>query len=161
MQKVERESEIKKDIVKTENLKKESRFEVTWNISFQEKYVDDDGIHYIYQDSGKFYDLLPLGSNFDSSSLTVSESSVVLTRGEYDYSLTENYRNSGRTLLTISIAMPTKNQYSVNTLNYIKQHALFLDDTALPKDNEKLLGLSTCKYPDTVDRTLIFGALDG
>ena len=53
---------------------------------------------------------------------------------------------------------PTEND---NTLNYIKQHALFLDDTALPKDNEKLLGLSTCKYPDTVDRTLIFGALDG
>ena len=48
-----------------------------------------------------------------------------------------------------------------NTVTYIKQHALFLDDTALPKDNEKLLGLSTCKYPDTVDRTLIFGALDG
>lgn len=57
-----------------------------------------------------------------------------------------------------SIFAPTENY---NTLNYIKQHALFLDDTALPKDNEKLLGLSTCKYPDTVDRTLIFGALDG
>lgn len=57
-----------------------------------------------------------------------------------------------------SIFAPTENG---NTLNYIKQHALFLDDTALPKDNEKLLGLSTCKYPDTVDRTLIFGALDG
>lgn len=57
-----------------------------------------------------------------------------------------------------SIFAPTEND---NTLNYIKQHALFLDDTALPKDNEKLLGLSTCKYPDTVDRTLIFGALDG
>ena len=113
VQKVERESEIKKDIVKTENLKKESRFEVTWNVSFQEKYVDDDGIHYIYQDSGKFYDLLPLGSNFDPSSLTVSESGVILTRGEYDYTLTENYRNSGRTLLTISIATPTKNQYAV------------------------------------------------
>lgn len=113
VQKVERESEIKKDIVKTENLKKESRFEVTWNVSFQEKYVDDDGIHYIYQDSGKFYDLLPLGSNFDPSSLTVSESGAILTRGEYDYTLTENYRNSGRTLLTISIAMPTKNQYAV------------------------------------------------
>lgn len=57
-----------------------------------------------------------------------------------------------------SIFASTEND---NTLNYIKQHALFLDDTALPKDNEKLLGLSTCKYPDTVDRTLIFGALDG
>lgn len=57
-----------------------------------------------------------------------------------------------------SIFAPTENG---NTLNYIKQHALFLDNTALPKDNEQLLGLSTCKYPDTVDRTLIFGALDG
>lgn len=57
-----------------------------------------------------------------------------------------------------SIFAPTEND---NTLNYIKQHALFLDDTALPKDNERLLGLSTCKYPDTVDRTLIFGVLDG
>ena len=57
-----------------------------------------------------------------------------------------------------SIFAPTEND---NTVTYIKQHALFLDDTALPKDNEKLLGLSTCKYPDTVDRTLIFGALDG
>lgn len=57
-----------------------------------------------------------------------------------------------------SIFAPTEND---NTLNYIKQHALFIDNTALPKDNEKLLGLSTCKYPDTVDRTLIFGALDG
>lgn len=57
-----------------------------------------------------------------------------------------------------SIFAPTEND---NTLNYIKQHALFLDDTVLPKDNERLLGLSTCKYPDTVDRTLIFGVLDG
>lgn len=46
-----------------------------------------------------------------------------------------------------------------NTLDYVKQHALFLDDSALPVENEKLLGMSTCKYPDTVERTLIFGAM--
>lgn len=55
-----------------------------------------------------------------------------------------------------SIFAPTETD---NTLNYVKQHALFLDDNALPKKNEKLIGLSTCKYPDTVERTLIFGAL--
>lgn len=45
------------------------------------------------------------------------------------------------------------------TLDFIKQNALFLDDSALPKDKEKLLGLSTCKYPDTVERTMIFAAM--
>lgn len=56
-----------------------------------------------------------------------------------------------------SIFAPTENDDE--TLDYIKQHALFLDDSNLPKENEKLLGLSTCKYPDTVERTLIFGAM--
>lgn len=56
-----------------------------------------------------------------------------------------------------AIFAPTENDDE--TLDYIKQHALFLDDSNLPKENEKLLGLSTCKYPDTVERTLIFGAM--
>lgn len=56
-----------------------------------------------------------------------------------------------------SIFAPTENDDE--TLDFIKQNALFLDDSSLPKDNEKLLGLSTCKYPDTVERTLIFAAM--
>lgn len=111
VQKVNRESEIKKDIVKTKNLKKESRFEVTWDISFKEKYVDDEGLHYIYQKNGIFYDLLPLGSEFVNESLVVSESGNVLTQGDFSYELTNNYKHSGRTLLKISIAAPTKNEY--------------------------------------------------
>ena len=60
---------IGKDVVvKTENIKGESRFEVTWNINFQEKYTDSTVLHYIYQDGGKFYDLLPAGCDFDKSS---------------------------------------------------------------------------------------------
>lgn len=55
VQKVTRESQLKKNIVKTENIKEEPRFEVTWNVNFQEKYMDSTGLHYIYQNDGKFY----------------------------------------------------------------------------------------------------------
>ena len=113
VQKVTRESEIKKDVVKTENIKRESRFEVTWNVNFQEKYIDDKGIHYIYQNSGKFYDLLPTGCDFNADSLVVTESGIPLGKGDYDYSLTYNYKNSGRILLTVTISSPTKNEYAM------------------------------------------------
>ena len=119
VQKVTRESQLKKDIVKTENIKEESRFEVTWNVNFQEKYMDSTGLHYIYQNDGKFYDLLPAGSDFDKSSLVVSESGDVLTMGEYSYTLTNNYKNSGRTLLTVEIYASTKNEYA---MQYITMH---------------------------------------
>lgn len=118
-QKVTRESQLKKDIVKTENIKEESRFEVTWNVNFQEKYMDSTGLHYIYQNDGKFYDLLPAGSDFDKSSLVISESGDVLTMGEYSYTLTNNYKNSGRTLLTVEIYSSTKNEYA---MQYITMH---------------------------------------
>ena len=119
VQKVTRESQLKKNIVKTENIKEESRFEVTWNINFQEKYMDSTGLHYIYQNDGKFYDLLPAGSDFDKSSLVISESGDVLTMGEYSYTLTNNYKNSGRTLLTVEIYSSTKNEYA---MQYITMH---------------------------------------
>lgn len=47
------------------------------------------------------------------------------------------------------------------TIKYIKKHALYMDESSIPdkKAGEQLLGLSTCKYPDTADRTVIFGAL--
>lgn len=113
VQKVTRESEIKKDVIKTQNIKKEARFEVTWNAHFKEKYIDDNGIRYIYQNNGKFYDLLPLGCDFDTESLVVSESGIAMTNGEYQYSLKENYKNTGRTLLTVDIFIPTKNEYTI------------------------------------------------
>ena len=119
VQKVNRESEIKKDITQTTNIKKESRFEVTWNIAFKEKYVDDSGTHYIYQNGGKFYDLLPLGCDLNVSTVLVTESGNMLTRGDYEYQLINDYRGSGRTLLIIDINNPTKNEYGVQ---YITSH---------------------------------------
>lgn len=120
VQKVIRESEIKKDVTYTKNLKRESRFEVTWRVSAQEKYTDNSGMHYIYQDSGKFYDLLPAGAILDPSSIAVYASDSALTPGEYSYETKNNFRNTGRALLTITIAEPTKTKYS---FSYVTSHA--------------------------------------
>lgn len=120
VQKVIRESEIKKDVIQTKNLKRESRFEVTWRVNAQEKYTDNSGMHYIYQNSGKFYDLLPAGAILDPASLSVSASDTVLTLGEYSYETQSNYRNTGRTLLLITITEPTKTRYS---FSYTTSHA--------------------------------------
>lgn len=120
VQKVIRESEIKKDVIQTKNLKRESQFEVTWRVNAQEKYTDNSGMHYIYQNSGKFYDLLPAGAILDPTSLSVSASDTVLTLGEYSYETQSNYRNTGRTLLLITISEPTKTRYS---FTYMTSHA--------------------------------------
>lgn len=44
------------------------------------------------------------------------------------------------------------------TLDYIKGHAIYCDKN-VKTDNCRILGLSTCKYPDTADRTIVFGVL--
>lgn len=146
VQKVTRESQLKKNIIKTENIKGESRFEVTWNINFQEKYTDSTGLHYIYQDGGKFYDLLPAGCDFDKSSLVVSESGNILTMGEYSYTLTDNYKNSGRTLLTVDIYSPAKNEYAMQYITMYDYNSIndygrnLLNSVVYESGNERIGG---------------------
>lgn len=111
VQRVIRESEIKKDVIQTKNMKRNKCFDVTWRINVQEKYTDNNGLHYIFQQSGKFYDLLPAGGILNTSSITVSASGTNLELGEYSYETIDNYRNSGRTMLVITIPEPTKDKY--------------------------------------------------
>ena len=120
IQQVIRESEIKKDIIQTKNIKRSKRFDVTWRVMAQEKYVDNTGLHYIFQQSGKFYDLLPAGGLLNASSIVVSASGADLTPGEYTYEMVENYRGSGRTMLIVTIAEPTNSRYY---LTYQTSHA--------------------------------------
>lgn len=47
------------------------------------------------------------------------------------------------------------------TLDFVLEHAMYLDNNALPRDGERLLALSTCKYPDTAERTVVVGAISG
>lgn len=111
IQKVEQESEIKKDVVQTKNLKKESQYVVSWKVSVQEKYTDKTGVHSILQQSGIFYDLLPAGSILDISSINILASGNPLVPGGYTLETINNFRNSGRTLVVINIPEPTTDRY--------------------------------------------------
>ena len=119
IQKVVRESEIKKDVIQTKNVKRESRFDVTWKINFTEKYVDNEGVHYILQENGKFYDLLPAGSILNKSSISVMASGGTLSLGDYNYETVDNFNNSGRTMLIVTISEETRNKY---VLSYQTSH---------------------------------------
>ena len=111
MQKVIQESEIRKDIAQTQNLKKESAFSITWNVSVHEKYTDEEGMHSIYQQSGRFYDLLPIGTVLDQKSVSVTASGRNLLAGGYTVDIIDNYMNSGRTMLVVDILEPTNSKY--------------------------------------------------
>lgn len=45
------------------------------------------------------------------------------------------------------------------TLPFVWQHALYKSDHYWPLDRECIVALSTCKYPDTADRTILFAAI--
>ena len=42
---------------------------------------------------------------------------------------------------------------------YIKTHSLFYDDSLCVTESDKIIALSTCKYPDTSERTVVIGRL--
>ena len=46
-----------------------------------------------------------------------------------------------------------------DTARYITQKAMYLDEKAWDKD-QKILALSTCKYPDTADRTVVLTTIE-
>lgn len=144
IQKVKRESEIKKDIIQTKNVKRKSSFDITWRVDFGEKYVDNNGIHYILQESGKFYDLLPAGSILDTSSITVNASGEELGIGEYTYETIDNFKNSGRTMLIVSINNETNSRYIMtyktsHTYDSINDYGKnVLNSVAYESGNEKI-----------------------
>lgn len=119
IQKVERHSSIKKDITATRNDKLRKQYTVTWRVKMSESYTDNDGDHYVPQESGTFYDLAPAGAVIDLSSVSVTASGQTLSAGSYTVTTTENYKDSGRTLLTIAIAESTSTQY---VLTYSTNH---------------------------------------
>ena len=86
---------------------------LTWTVNMNESYLVGAGRRaYVPQESGVFYDLLPIGGTFDASSLVVWADSVRLNPNEYTYSLEQNFRNTGRWLLTVRISEPANRTYS-------------------------------------------------
>ena len=53
-----------------------------------------------------------------------------------------------------SIFAPT--EADDETLPYIHEYAMYKDMGMYPETGDKLVGFSTCKYPDTAERTIVF-----
>lgn len=114
IQKVIPTSDIRKDITQTKNDKRKKRYLVNWRVQVQERYTDNEGSHYLRQDAGTFYDLLPAGAALTRSSVEVQASGSKLNDGNYNITLKENYKDTGRTLVTIQIKEPTTTGYQVS-----------------------------------------------
>lgn len=57
-----------------------------------------------------------------------------------------------------AVFAPTENDGE--TLPYLRRKAKFIKESDWPKDGERILALSTCKYPDTAERTIVFAVIE-
>lgn len=104
---VEKQSELTKKAVAYSNNARKKQYQVSWKVHLDENYTagtTDKG--YIEQQSGTLYDLLPLGASMDPNSIRINTEDGTLDSSSYEYSTTENFKDSGRTLVKIAILHP-------------------------------------------------------
>ena len=115
---VVRHGELDKRVISGKNDKTNREYIVTWQATLGETYADGDGKHAVRQNSGTFYDLLPIGAVLDMDSIAVTASGEALVAGSFEVTVTENYRGTGRQLMTVLVKEPTDTVY-VLTYNTI------------------------------------------
>ena len=149
---------ISKKVNNTKNNKVKKNYVITWQSSAYESYHDEEAVfRATEQSSGTFYDLLPLGGEYVNESIkvygykdgTLNERNNAYQGGtkfeieDFDISIKENYKKSGRDLLTVKINEPAEYytiQYdSVHTWNNIKDYGKdVVNDVAYETGNEKI-----------------------
>lgn len=163
IQKVIPTSDIRKDITQTKNDKRKKRYLVNWRVQVQECYTDNDGGHYLRQDAGTFYDLLPAGAALTRSSVEVQASGSKLNDGNYNITLKENYKDTGRTLVTIQIKEPTTTGYQVSyqtshDYDAIQDHGKnLLNSAAYETGNAKIASGSSDDGGSITEKNLMAG----
>lgn len=163
IQKVIPTSDIRKDITQTKNDKRKKRYLVNWRVQVQERYTDNEGVHYLRQDAGTFYDLLPAGAALTRSSVEVQASGSKLNDGNYNITLKENYNNTGRTLVTIQIKEPTTTGYQVSyqtshDYDAIQDHGKnLLNSVAYETGNAKIASGSSDDGGSITEKNLMAG----
>lgn len=163
IQKVTPTSDIRKDITQTKNDKRKKRYLVNWRVQVQERYTDNEGVHYLRQDAGTFYDLLPAGAALTRSSVEVQASGSKLNDGNYNITLKENYNNTGRTLVTIQIKEPTTTGYQVSyqtshDYDAIQDHGKnLLNSVAYETGNAKIASGSSDDGGSITEKNLMAG----
>lgn len=163
IQKVIPISEMRKDVTQTKNDKRKKRYLINWRLKAQECYTDNDGEHYLRQDAGTFYDLLPAGAALTRSSVEVQASGSKLNDGNYNITLKENYKDTGRTLVTIQIKEPTTTGYQVSyqtshDYDAIQDHGKnLLNSAAYETGNAKIASGSSDDGGSITEKNLMAG----
>lgn len=163
IQKVIPTSDIRKDITQTKNDKRKKRYLVNWRVQVQERYTDNEGSHYLRQDAGTFYDLLPAGAALTRSSVEVQASRAKLNDGNYNVILKENYKDTGRTLVTIQIKEPTTTGYQISyqtshDYDAIQDHGKnLLNSVAYETGNAKIASGSSDDGGSITEKNLMAG----
>lgn len=156
-------SDIRKDITQTKNDKRKKRYLVNWRVQVQERYTDNEGSHYLRQDAGTFYDLLPAGAALTRSSVEVQASRAKLNDGNYNVILKENYKDTGRTLVTIQIKEPTTTGYQISyqtshDYDAIQDHGKnLLNSVAYETGNAKIASGSSDDGGSITEKNLMAG----
>ena len=107
-----KESRITKGWIARHNDPVRRMYTITWNVDMEETYTIDDETSYVRQEGGRFYDLLPLGTEYVPGSLEVYADGVPLAEGEYFTNLETNYGYEGRDLLSVGIIAPANRKYT-------------------------------------------------
>ena len=96
-------SSISKRLFSFDNNNADKYATLGWKIDMKESYFSNDGEQYIPQNSGTFYDLLPMGSEVNLSTVAVQTEEGYLDFSAFDVSTIINYRNTGRTMLIVKL----------------------------------------------------------
>ena len=111
----QRSSEVEKRVVSSSNNAKQRIFNITWRISADEQIVSGQSgkIEYVIQNGGTFYDLLPLSSVLDKSSIIINKrEGGTVSPADYTVTTTDNFNGTGRTMFRLDIKDPSE-KYTV------------------------------------------------
>ncbi|MGI6117551.1 MAG: SpaA isopeptide-forming pilin-related protein [Bilifractor sp.] len=138
----EKEGSIRKDLVSYKNDAKHSSTTVTWSSEIYEKNKTQNT--YVKQSSGTFYDLLPEGAQFKSGSVIVQADGETLKEGQYTVSTTDNYKGSGRTMVTVRLDSPAEKYFltysTVHSWDVLKDLGSDLLNTCAYETGNKKIG---------------------
>lgn len=97
-------SSVTKNVSSISNDRASRKYTINWKINAWERATSGNGTsEYIPQESGRIYDLIPLGGELDVNSIQVQTEAGYLESNEYTYEIIANYNNSGRSMLVINI----------------------------------------------------------
>ena len=102
-----RDGHLEKNLTSYSNDKINRLFSVEWRIIAYEDFMDIDNRRKpVTQNSGVFYDLLPVAASYKDGSVEAYVDGEQINEGSFEVETVTNYNNTGRTLLIVRFNVP-------------------------------------------------------